>query len=156
MDKIRLAPVVLALGALVGFGSACSDSLGPVQSELNLNRQNWEAEALSDYRYRYRQLCFCGPDVTAQVWIRVEGNEVVSATFVESGEPVGQSRLGQLPTIDGLFDFLQDAIDREAYSIEAEYHRTLGYPTDASIDYEQNVADEEQAFTTEEVIPLQL
>jgi len=139
----------------VGLLAACSDALGPLQSELDANRRKWEAQDLSDYTYRFRQLCFCPPEITDEVWIHVEDNQVASATFVESGEPVGQPRLGELRTIDGLFDYLQDAIDREAHSIEATFDPTLGYPTHAAIDFIENAVDEEQAFTAEELTPPQ-
>jgi hypothetical protein len=150
--------VTIAAGILLAAGlfQACSEALGPLQSELNANRQKWEAQRLSDYTYRFRQLCFCPQEITAEVWIHVEGDEVVSATFVVSGEPVGQPRLVELRTVDGLFDYLQDAIDREAHTIEATFDQAMGYPTHAAIDFIENAVDEEQAFTAEELTPLQL
>ena len=154
---VILTPVILTACGLfaVGLLAACSDALGPLQSELNANWQKWDAQELSDYTYRFRQLCFCPQEITDEVWIQVEDNRVVSATFVESGEPVGQPRLGELRTIDGLFDYLQDAIDGEAHSIEATFDQTLGYPTHAAIDFIENAVDEEQAFTAEELTPPQ-
>jgi hypothetical protein len=41
---------------------------------------------------------------------------------------------------------MQDAINRKAYKIEVSYDATLGYPTFASIDYNEKVSDEEMSF----------
>ena len=50
-------------------------------------------------------------------------------------------------TIDGLFDTIQDAIDRKASEINVNYDPEFGYPMDARLDYVENMADEEYQFT---------
>ena len=54
--------------------------------------------------------------------------------------------LGGYRTVDGLFDLIQYAINEDAASITAAFDSTLGYPTDANIDYDADTADEEMGF----------
>ena len=49
-------------------------------------------------------------------------------------------------SIDGLFDLIQDAIDRSAFQISVKYHGELGYPLWAAIDYDRRIMDEEKGF----------
>ena len=48
--------------------------------------------------------------------------------------------------IEGLFDLLQEGIDKNVHSISAEYHSELGYPIDVWIDYEIGAIDDEIGF----------
>lgn len=143
------------LGLLAaGLWSCSSDPLSPLQAELRAAEQKWEAQGPTDYRYRFREFCFCGPEITSEVEILVESGTVTSAVYVEDGEPVDPSRFEQLSTVEGLFAFLQDAIDRRAHSITVEYDGALGYPESASVDYRLNVADEERGFQVTSLAPL--
>jgi hypothetical protein len=51
------------------------------------------------------------------------------------------------PTIDGFFDLVQDAYDRDAYEVQVEFDPDRGYPTRIWIDYVQMMADDEVDFT---------
>jgi hypothetical protein len=140
---------MLALQASAG----CSDPLGPEQEALDANRDRWAAAALADYRYTLREFCFCGPETLRPVVIEVRDGQVASATYEDDGTAVVEPRLGQLRTVDGLFDVVQDAIDRDAHSLDASYDPTLGYPTSAQIDYIEFAVDEEYGFAASALAP---
>ena len=78
-------------------------------------------------------------------------NDTVDAAFVaEDGTPAKPDMLvNWLPTIDGIFDQIQSAIDRSAYSMTIRYNETYGYPEGLSIDYNVMMADEELYVSTE-------
>jgi hypothetical protein len=76
---------------------------------------------------------------------------IASVVDVETGEPLDKSRYR---TIDGLFDFLHEAIDRPAASIRSAFDPNLGYPSAAQVDYVAAIADEEMAFRVLAVSPL--
>ena len=50
-------------------------------------------------------------------------------------------------TIDGLFNLIQDAYDRNAHEVQVEFDPGRGYPTRIWIDYVQMMVDEEMGFT---------
>lgn len=137
---VRAAALVVV--ALVG---ACSDPLDAERDAFRVARSRWERASVEDYAFDYQHFCFCGPDELRQVRIMVYADEVSSATYVDTGEPT-QRPPGDLPTVDDLFEVIGGAIRRDAFSLTATYDEELGYPTGASIDYRENVADEEMGF----------
>jgi hypothetical protein len=123
----------------------CSEPLGPEQDDLAEAMSRWEDAGLQDYVFEFQRLCFCGGDTIRRVRIVVRSGAVTAATYVDDGPPVSGG-LEDFPTIDALFEEIQDAIDREAHELTASYHPALGYPTAVSIDYIENAVDEEMAF----------
>lgn len=125
--------------------TACSDPLGPEEDAFQVARARWAAARVSSYTYDLQRLCFCGQEYTSVVSIVVEDDEIVSATYRDSGDPFTDP-FTELYTVDDLFNEILDAIRREAYSLNVEYDPVLGYPTDIAIDYSLNIADEERSY----------
>ncbi len=142
---------VLAAFLAVGSLAACSVlQSGPhdqAQSELNRQRRHWRAQDVEEYAYTVRRLCFCPETFTSPVVVRVRGGEVESRVYEGSGAPVDAGNASFWPEVEGLFDLVQDAIDRDADAISVEYHPQLGYPIAVRIDYEEMAADEELTVT---------
>jgi hypothetical protein len=122
------------------------DRLADVQSELDQNRKKWASAMASNYQFNFRWECYCSPEYVGPVNISVRENRIDGAAFVEDDVPVAVEGLERYRTIEGLFDLLQEGIDKDAHSISAEYHPELGYPVKASIDYEEYTIDEELGF----------
>lgn len=134
-----------ALTALAGFAAfACSDPLGPHEGRLEEARVAWALAGPAGYEFVFQRFCFCGPDTVRPVRIDVRFGEVSAVTVVETDEPLAD--LSSFPTIEDLFAEIEDAIERDAYSLDARYDGDLGYPVDVSIDYIENAVDEEMAF----------
>lgn len=55
-------------------------------------------------------------------------------------------------TISQLFDFIRDAIARDAYRFEAEFDPRLGYPVRVSVDFDREMVDEEVVYTVLELV----
>tara|TARA_B110000116_G_C16423388_1_gene397202 strand:- start:159 stop:353 length:195 start_codon:yes stop_codon:yes gene_type:complete len=55
------------------------------------------------------------------------------------------------PTVTGLFDLIEWAIEVAAFRIEVTYDPATGLPVDACIDYDQQVVDEELGFSLMEL-----
>ena len=64
----------------------------------------------------------------------------------ESGKAPEHDGFGRYVTIDELFNTIQEAIDGKASQIIVTYDPEVGYPTEASIDYDARIADEEYGF----------
>ena len=139
----RFGMVVAVVLATIG----CSTNpLSPDREALASTRARWEASGIDSYVFEFQRLCFCPPVVIRQVRIEVVDGAVSSAVYVDTGDPVDDPSVS-VPTIEDLFDEIQDAIDREADSLETEYDSQAGYPISVSIDYIEQAIDDEMAFT---------
>lgn len=130
---------------------ACSDQ-GPgidTLRDIDRNRLRWQMLNIDTYRYGVERICFCG--LAGPVRVTVVDGEVESRVFVESGDTVPPGAAESYPSVDGLFDVLLDAVQRDAFRIEVTYDPDTGVPLDVFIDYEENTADEELGFQVTEV-----
>ena len=143
MDTHRRLGLLLLLPLLLG--SRCS-VLGPSEETRDLReaRERWEAAGLDDYTFDVRRVCFCAS--VEPIRVVVQDGEAVSHTVIATGEPVPAEERHLFPTVPGLFDFIEDAIEQRAHSIEATYDPGLGFPVQVFVDYKANVADEELGF----------
>jgi hypothetical protein len=155
-------PVVINIGLMLFLGlntpvlsqSPIDRSQSSAVSNLNLrrfqfNRNLWNQRNISNYRYTLSNSCFCLPDARGPVVIEVRNGQTTSITSVATGQPVDPQFFQQYNTIPKLFDVIQDAIDRRAYSLNVRYNHRLGYPTQIDIDYSSQLADEEVYLSIE-------
>jgi hypothetical protein len=133
----------------LGVAGSCSvlglDDYEGERDRLDAARAVWRAQERGDYTFVLQRSCFCGGGTEPAV-VTVEGGERVSVTVVQTGEPVPAEFAQYYLTVDELFDFIEDAIDRKAHRITVEYDRDVGYPVHIFIDYEENTIDEEMGF----------
>ena len=126
---------------------------GPADSLLEANRALWSSSGVDSYRYRFRWECFCG-DYVQVVDIVVVNGAIASVVDASTGRPVSAEVAARYRTIDGIFGFLREAIDRPADSVRAVYDANLGYPAEGHVDYVLQVADEEMGFRIYGLSPL--
>jgi hypothetical protein len=141
---------LLSVAVLI-VAAACSDAVGPgeEQSDLEINRQKWRNNGFTSYTMTMSRVCFCG-DVGP--WnVVVVKDSVVLATRVTDGRPV-DARF--LPTINRLFDFIDQAIKKPAAQITAQYDASRGYPREIVYDGSVNIADDELTYTLSNVAVL--
>mmetsp|Transcript_6517 Transcript_6517/g.12676 ORF Transcript_6517/g.12676 Transcript_6517/m.12676 type:complete len:398 (+) Transcript_6517:270-1463(+) len=125
------------------------------QTELDAARTVWDSFRVVDYDYSYRRSCFCMYNYTKKMFVEVRNNTVDAAYFAEDGTAAPDNMIRNwLKTIDGMFDTIQDAVDRKAHSMQIAYNETYGYPMSVSIDYVEMMADEELYETTEGLVIL--
>lgn len=148
-DIRRISPPLRALPLLAALALGCAPGgpgTGTGADEIAAHRAQWVAQRPAAYVYELQRSCFCPPDALGPVRIRVQGTTVVSRVYVESGDTVRPPFAELFPTVDGLFDLLDDAVDRKADQITVTWSTDAGYPLDAFIDYIFAAADEEQGF----------
>jgi len=141
--------VVVAL--LAAALSGCSDPIGPRAEALQEARSLWESGGHDDYAFRYELFCFCPVEGPVDIWI--EADSVAAATVVRTGEPVPVGQLSMYPTIDELFDRLEESLGQDPVQFDIEYDAEVGYPSSGSIDISVQIADEEYSFTVENFNP---
>lgn len=156
MMPLALRSALLIAGTLAALTSCEAVGVtGPgseTRQQMLSNRQLWETQGITSYRFRYRRSCFCG-DVNA-VEIDVAQGAVAAARYVDGGTPVTEIYQSTLPTIDDLFDIIEEALDSRADALRVTYHRTLGYPTEISVDYRFVVADDEFGYSVSSLVLL--
>lgn len=94
-------------------------------SELESNKKLWEKQNIKFYEAKVKRNCRC---IQGPFNIKVV-NDVIESC--DSSEVDCQS----LPTVQSLFQSIQDAIDEEYDEISVIYDNELGYPKDVFLDY---------------------
>lgn len=120
---------------------ACASPTTP-ENDLAYYRTLWENQHLTDYTFDVSRVCHC--QFVGDVRVTVKDGVITGVTELASEvarEP------DTFRTIDGLFDLVQDAYDRDAHEVRVEFDSGRGYPTRIWIDYVQMMADEEMDFT---------
>lgn len=127
--------------------TACA-SVGAAGSDFDLARDKWQDAGISHYRFNLNISCFCIFTQDMPLIIEVQDGEVVSMEY-QSGKEIDPSNLEMFEryaTIDRIFAELEKALV-EADSVTVEYDETHGFPTQVSIDLDQQLADEEIYLT---------
>lgn len=129
----------------------CGDGGG--STNVAEQRALWTRQNIPNYRYQLREHCFC-PNADRPFEIRVQNGVVVEVKNVGTGEMVNPSQFTYYPTVESLFDKIQNAIERPAYKLEVTFDSAYGFPSSASIDYDQQAVDEEYGFEVSAFTPL--
>jgi hypothetical protein len=134
--------------ALLATASGCGilDPDDGARSDLEVNRERWESVRPQSYSMVLRRLCFCIEAAIGPVRISVVGTTATQRVYVDSGEPVPGDLAPHFPTVDGLFDVIKDAMDRDVHQLRVTYDGDTGIPVDIWIDYEANAVDEELGY----------
>ena len=135
---MRYIPLTAAL-----LLAACGgDSTTAPANHLGEQRALWASHGLTDYTFDVVRICYC--QFVADVRVTVKDGVITGVTELAS-EVARDPELFR--TIDGLFDLVQDAYDRDAHEVQVEFDPSRGYPTRIWIDYVLMIADEEMGFT---------
>ncbi len=121
------------------------NSLSDPQEALDAARALWAAEGGDDYDMTFNWQCFCIVEVVERVDLEIRADTVEAGAVTDSGAGLTSERLAEYQTVPELFDFIQDGIDQDAAEIRVTYAAS-GYPDEAWIDYEAQLADEERGF----------
>ena len=153
MRTARRLPITRLVALAVSFGAALAGCSHPAQSSVDHNRALWSGQRPAKYQFTFRWSCFCAPEYTEPVKITVDNGQVTQVVPVTAGMPI--SKTSDYRTIDGLFELIQAAVDRNADEIKATFDPTRGFPSNVSIDYQKQASDEEMAFTAQDLVILQ-
>ena len=125
-----------------------------LRGEIIAQREKWAAQRIENYQLTFSRVCFCAPEGAGLVVLSVLEDEPVEWLYFLSGDPVAPEWQPVFPTVHGLFDFLEDAIDRGAERIDATFDPDLGLPTSVRVDYRIAAADEEIGYEVEKLLPI--
>ena len=136
-----------ALALLVTATACGGNTTGPAELGLRSARELWRLAAIQDYSVTVERRCFCD-GANRPVIVQVSGGAVVSTTDAETGDPIDIGTLGPYPSVEGMFEILQDAVDSNAHDIIATYEIDLGYPLELQIDFNRDTQEEELGYFT--------
>ena len=119
--------------------------------QLALARARWESLDISDYDVTMSLQCFCPFGVSKAANVKVRDGVITKGVRPAGSDVSKDIVLERFRTVEGLFDFVADAIEQEAHSITASYHPEYGYPESVFVDFVSNIADEEHGFTIEKI-----
>jgi len=148
MNPLRLAGLA-SLAVAISCGDATGPGRQPTPTDLEAARQLWLAQNLHTYAFTIQRGCFCAN--IHPLYVFVFSDTVAGVLDLQTGESVDR-QLGE--TVDGLFSFVQNAIDGHAQMIRAEYDAAKGFPTEIDYDGQAQIADDEISFRVSDVHPV--
>jgi hypothetical protein len=126
---------------------------GAERARLAQSRSRWRVAAIRDYSYQLGRVCFCPPDLVGPFRITVRGGELSSVIDLGTGMAAIPNPQRH-PTVEGLFDQIDAALDRDPDKIEVVYDSALGYPTRIAVDFVAMAVDDEVTYSATELSPL--
>jgi Family of unknown function (DUF6174) len=122
--------------------------------ELKNNIRLWNRNRISSYTYTLTRSCFCTPEATQPVIVKVRNGQFNSLVAASNGSSVNPESFQSYTTVPKLFAVIEDAIKQKAASISVKYHPRFGYPTEINIDYNLQLADEELFLRVDNLKPV--
>ena len=138
--RFRLPWAVLAgLSVLM----SCSDAFDSGEErELEQAQARWNGAGLLDYQVEVRLGCFCQAALQGFSRLTVQAGQVVAADPLTPTPGAEDIPLDAWPTVPEVFELIEGASHQSNYTeIEAQYDRTLGYPTRLALRCKADVLD---------------
>lgn len=135
--------LLLGLLVLALTLSACSGRA------LQSNREKWDSQAVSHYRFNLSIGCFCPYHEIMPLTVEVKNGQVVSMTDV-NGQPLREelrANFDEAATVERLFAIVEQAASGGADEVKVEYDAAYGFPASISIDYIEEAIDDEIGYT---------
>lgn len=139
----RAALLLACLPLLPG----CNDPISP-RDELNDARRRWQEQGATTYAYAITRSCECLPEYTRKAWVQVVDGTVTAAHFFPDFTPVPPAIVAGYPTVDDLFDMVEQALEMSPKPdiLVVRYDPRYGYPTRFELDPDVDVGDDERAI----------
>ena len=127
--------------------TACSAVAGATgnQSEIEQNKEKWQDQGISHYRYHLAITCFCIFSQDMPLVIEVQDDKIVSMEYQSGKEidPANVELFEKYATIDRIFAELEAGLNGGADEVIVQYDPTYGFPTEVTLNFETQAADEE-------------
>jgi len=150
---MRLRSLTFAcLAAAAATLGACDGPTAPGW-QLQVARLKWERTRPAAYTFSIARWCYCMQEGIGPVIVSVRDGVVESRTYAGSGAAVGPTYADFFPTVDGLFELIEDARRQGADAIDVTYDPALGFPVVISIDYVRAAADDEITYRATDFHP---
>ncbi len=125
-----------------------------IASEVQINREKWQAHEIGEYQIEMQKICYCIPEVVRMMVFEVEGDEIASVRYADDGETVDPQHYGQFNTVESMFTFVEQALEKNPADISISYDEQYGYIKELSIDFKENIADDEISIIASNMRPI--
>ena len=139
---------MLTLLIIVFAFISCSsdDEFSDEKKELNRARQKWSTTQNLNYTMNERISCFCGGLLDWNVFVE---NGIKDKVVYDESQAYGQTYedvFDNAKTVEDAFHFIESLLVKDLASLIIEYDHVYGFPKLISIDYVENMADDEIAY----------
>lgn len=124
-----------------------------ITTEVQMNREKWMSHEISSYQIEMQKICYCVPEVVRMMVFEVEGDEVASVKYADTGEDVDPQHYGSFNTIEGMFTFVEKALEKSPADLSIAYDEKYGYIKELSVDFKENIADDEISIIASNMRP---
>ena len=124
-----------------------------IASEVQLNREKWMSHEISGYQIEMQKICYCVPEVVRMMVFEVEGDEVTAVRYADTGEDVDPQYYGDFNTVEAMFSFVEKALEKDPADLSIAYDEKYGYIKELSIDFKENIADDEISIIASNMRP---
>ena len=124
-----------------------------IASEIQSNREKWMAHEISGYEIEMQKICYCVPEVVRMMVFEVEDDKVATVRYADTGDDVDPQHYGNFNTIEGMFTFVEQALEKNPADLIIAYDEKYGYIKELSIDFKENIADDEISIIASNMRP---
>lgn len=124
---------------------ACGGGGG--QDRLSENMRRWAEAGVGSYRYTLFIDCFCPDAFRGPVIVEVLNGVTTSVRFANASIQADRQYYGRYDSIEKMFGVIQRAVRDGADDLEVSYDKGYGFPTEISIDFDEQAVDDEISFT---------
>ena len=144
----RVVTLALILPILAGC-EGIFDPSGNDEHNLERARDRWYATRVYEYEVTVDRRCEC--IYTGPIRMLVRNGVPVAAVDRHSGAPVPSSVLRYYPSVEELFDLIDDALFGTSVDVDVSYDHSYGFPRVTYIDYDRFYTDDDLHFEVREL-----
>jgi len=124
-----------------------------IASEVQSNREKWMAHGISNYEIEMQKICYCVPEVVRMMVFEVKDDKVDTVRYADTGDDVDPQHYGDFNTIEGMFSFVEQALEKNPADLSIAYDEKYGYIKELSVDFKENIADDEISIIASNMRP---
>jgi hypothetical protein len=126
---------------------------GDIASEVQSNREKWMSHGINNYEIEMQKICYCVPEVVRMMVFEVEEDKVEAVRYADTGDDVDPQHYGDFNTIEGMFSFVEQALEKNPADLSIAYDEKYGYIKELSVDFKENIADDEISIIASNMRP---
>lgn len=128
-------------------------TLNDIAAEIQSNREKWLQHGISGYEIEMQKICYCVPEVVRMMVFEVKDDKVSTVRYADTGDDVEQQHYGDFNTIESMFTFVEQALEKNPADLSIAYNEKYGYIKELSIDFKENIADDEISIIASNMRP---
>lgn len=126
---------------------------GDIASEVQANREKWKSHEISDYEIEMQKICYCVPEVVRMMVFEVGEQKIKAVRYADTGEIVDPQHYGEFNTIEAMFTFVEQSLEKNPADLSISYDEKYGYIKELNVDFKENIADDEISIIASNMRP---